>query len=83
MMKGTIKWAGKKGYGWITGQNGQDYFLHISSLLASSAPFDTLKPGQPVVFEVEETSKGPRATQVIAESGAISIRASVALAADL
>jgi CspA family cold shock protein len=61
--EGKVKWFNeKKGFGFIEQDNGQDLFVHYSSIQGDS--FKTLKEGQRVSFEVEDTPKGPKAKDV-------------------
>ena len=47
MAKGTVKWFNdKKGYGFITDENGNDVFVHFSGL--NMEGFKTLSEGQTV-----------------------------------
>ena len=63
MNTGTVKWFdSKKGYGFITGDDGVDVFVHFSVI--QSDGFKTLKEGQKVKMEVGEGEKGPQATWV-------------------
>jgi cold shock protein len=63
-MTGTIKKITRdRGFGFITGDEGQDYFFHQSEL-QGGLTFAQLKEGQPVVFEARQTEKGPRAAGV-------------------
>ncbi|AEH51907.1 cold-shock protein [Pseudothermotoga thermarum] len=63
MFKGTVKWFDpRKGYGFITKENGEDVFVHFSAIKVDG--FKTLKEGQKVQFEVQQTSKGPQAVNV-------------------
>ena len=63
MEKGTVKWFdSKKGFGFITRENGSDIFVHYSSI--QSDGFKNLEEGQAVEFEVVEGSKGPQASNV-------------------
>lgn len=62
-MKGTVKWFNeKKGYGFITGDDGADYFVHYTDIVADG--FKTLKNGASVEFEVKVGEKGSEATEV-------------------
>ncbi len=62
-MTGTVKWFNsEKGYGFITTEEGQDIFVHYSSI--SSEGFKTLNEGDKVQFEVTEGDRGPQATNV-------------------
>jgi CspA family cold shock protein len=57
MAEGTVKWfSEKKGYGFIEQEDGQDLFVHYSSI--DMTGFKTLSEGQKVSFEVEESDRG-------------------------
>jgi len=63
MAEGRVKWFNdKKGYGFIETGNGQDVFVHYSSIEGSG--FKSLSEGQQVSFEVEKGTKGPQAVKV-------------------
>jgi cold shock protein len=63
MKQGTVKWFNdQKGFGFVTTSDGNDYFVHHSSILGDG--FKTLAEGAEVQFEVEKGEKGPRAVQV-------------------
>ncbi len=63
MMKGTVKWFdGKKGYGFITKEDGQDIFVHFSAIQTDG--FRTLRENQRVEFDVQQGDKGPQAVNV-------------------
>lgn len=48
-MQGKIKWfSKKKGYGFITQEDGTDVFVHISSLIGSRIP----REDEPVSFDM-------------------------------
>lgn len=51
-----------KGFGFILAANGTEYFFHSSACAAE--PFDSLREGQDVTFEVGQGPKGPRAEGV-------------------
>lgn len=56
MNKGTVKWFNaEKGYGFITGENGSDVFVHFSAIQGDG--FKTLNEGQKVTFETETDPK--------------------------
>jgi len=62
--KGTVKWFNeKKGYGFIEQEDGQDIFVHFSSITMSG--FKTLAEGDEVSFDVEESDRGPVAKNVV------------------
>ena len=60
-MEGTIKcFNGQKGFGFINGEDGKDYFVHFSAI-----PEDVrLNEGDKVTFDVVETEKGVQAQNV-------------------
>jgi CspA family cold shock protein len=61
---GTVKWfSSVKGYGFLTREEGEDVFVHYSAI--QSEGFRKLEEGQRVEFSVEESPKGPQATNVI------------------
>ena len=63
MMKGKVKWFNaEKGYGFITGDDGKDVFVHFSAIQGEG--YKTLDEGQPVQFELTEGQKGPAAANV-------------------
>jgi len=63
-LKGTVKWFNnQKGYGFITPEEGEDLFVHMSNILMEG--FKTLKDGQEVEYEVGEGEKGPAAKNVV------------------
>ena len=63
MLKGTVKWFNKeKGFGFITSEEGKDYFVHFSGIVGEG--FRSLEENQSVSFEVEEGAKGPIAVKV-------------------
>ncbi|MDX2454492.1 cold shock domain-containing protein [Desulfosarcina sp.] len=63
MANGTVKWFNdKKGYGFINEEDGQDVFVHFSAI--DMTGFKTLSEGDMVIFEVEESDRGPEAKNV-------------------
>jgi len=61
---GTVKWFNSgKGYGFLSREDGEDVFVHYSAIEAEG--FRKLEEGQRVEFSVEDTPKGPQATNVI------------------
>ena len=60
-MDGTVKWYNsRKGYGFISSDDGKDIFLHRTSVAEGTF----LKEGDKVEFEVETTDRGPKAIDV-------------------
>lgn len=64
MFEGIVKWFNEqKGYGFIQRDGGEkDLFVHFSAIQGNG--FKTLKEGQKVRFEVEDSPKGPKAKNV-------------------
>lgn len=64
IMQGKVKWfnAGK-GFGFIETEEGQDIFVHFSSI--QSDGFKTLDEGESVEFDVVEGERGPQAANVV------------------
>ena len=63
MASGTVKWFNpEKGYGFIRQENGEDIFVHYSSINGNG--FKSLEEGQRVTFEVTPGRKGPQASNV-------------------
>ena len=64
MTTGTVKKVvADRGFGFITGEDGKDYFFHRDSL-QSPLSFDRLNGGETVAFDVQSGPKGPRAANV-------------------
>ncbi|MBV7390526.1 cold-shock protein [Enterococcus sp. ALS3] len=64
MNKGTVKWFNAdKGFGFITGEDGNDLFAHFSAI--QDQGFKTLVEGQSVSFDIEEGQRGLQATNII------------------
>ena len=65
MAKGTVKWFNEsKGYGFITPEDGPDVFAHYSAI-ESQQGFKTLAEGNLVSFDVVESDKGPKASNIV------------------
>ncbi len=63
MATGTVKWfKDDKGYGFITGEDGTDVFVHFSAIQAEG--FKSLSEGQKVEYDVTQGPKGPQASNV-------------------
>ena len=62
-MTGKVKWFdGKKGYGFITAENGKEIFVHFSGIVKDG--FKSLNEGQVVEFEIGTVAKGEQAINV-------------------
>ena len=58
-----MKWFdARKGYGFIKRDEGQDLFVHFSSINMDG--YKRLNEGDQVTFEIEETDRGPQARNV-------------------
>lgn len=61
--EGIVKWfSDDKGYGFIEQENGQDLFIHYTSI--NMEGFKTLNQGDRVLFDAENTDRGPVARNV-------------------
>ncbi len=64
MTRGTVKkLIADRGFGFITGDDGKDYFFHRSGV-EPTLDFDRLAGGERVAFEIEANPRGPRAVRV-------------------
>ncbi|MFR9524026.1 MAG: cold shock domain-containing protein [Rikenellaceae bacterium] len=62
-MTGTVKWFdSKKGYGFVTSENGKEYFVHFSGIKTEG--FKSLVENQAVEFELSNGNKGEQAVNV-------------------
>ncbi|HUL37473.1 MAG TPA: cold-shock protein [Thermodesulfobacteriota bacterium] len=67
MAKGRVKWFNeKKGYGFISRDDGNDVFVHFSAIKRDG--FKSLYEGDEVEFEVSEGPKGLQASDVVVVS---------------
>lgn len=65
-MKGTVKFFNEtKAYGFISGEDNKEYFVHISGLNDGVS----IDKGDSVTFKVEEGDRGPKATNVSKDEG--------------
>ncbi|MBR9691745.1 cold shock domain-containing protein [Candidatus Woesearchaeota archaeon] len=60
-MKGTVKFFNEgKGFGFIAGEDGKEYFVHMSGLKEGV----TINDNDEVTFDVVEGDRGPKAENV-------------------
>ena len=65
-MKGNVKFFNDaKGFGFIAGEDGKDYFVHQTALGAGVV----LKDNDAVTFDVEQGDRGPKAANVAVDTG--------------
>jgi CspA family cold shock protein len=63
LAQGIVKWFNdRKGYGFISQEDGNDVFVHFSSIEATG--YKTLSEGDNVDFDIEESDRGPEAKNV-------------------
>ena len=63
MSTGKVKWFNAdKGYGFISGEDGKDIFVHYSAIQCDG--FRTLEEGQSVDYEVVEGERGEQSANV-------------------
>ncbi len=63
MAQGIVKWFNdRKGFGFISQEEGNDVFVHFSSI--ESTGYKTLAEGDRVEFDIEESDRGPEAKNV-------------------
>ena len=64
MSAGIVKWfSGKKGYGFIAAETGEDVFVHFSEI--QSDGYRSLDEGQEVEFELQKDERGLKAKNVV------------------
>ncbi len=64
-MKGTVKFFNEmKGFGFIAGEDGKEYFVHQTALQEGV----TLNENDAVSFDVEEGDRGTKAVNVSIET---------------
>lgn len=63
MSKGKVKWFdNKKGYGFITPENGKDVFVHHTAIQGDG--YKTLQEGEEVEFDIVQGPKGEQTANV-------------------
>ena len=63
MPTGVVKWFNeKKGFGFISKDGGGDIFVHYTGV--ASDGFKSLREGDKVDFQIEDSDKGQRAVAV-------------------
>ncbi len=64
MSSGTVKWFNdKKGFGFISKDNGEDVFVHHTAIEGTG--YRSLAEGDKVEFEAVKDEKGYKATEVV------------------
>lgn len=62
-MTGRCKWFNEsKGFGFFTGDDGNEVFVHYSGIVGMK--FKTLAEGEPVEYDIEECERGVQAINV-------------------
>ncbi len=65
-MKGNVKFFNEmKGFGFISGEDGKDYFVHQTAIGEGMR----LNEGDAVTFDVEQGDRGPKAANVKMDTG--------------
>ena len=63
-MRAATKWFNaQKGYGFITGEDGADVFVHFSAIVGEG--FKTLEEGQKVTFDTEQDPKNSKKLRAV------------------
>jgi len=66
LVKGTVKWfSSRKGYGFISSEEGNDIFVHYTALVGEKDEYKTLHENDKVEFDVVEGQKGLQASNVV------------------
>lgn len=64
--EGIVKWFdSRKGYGFITTDDGEDVFVHYSAIEGEDDTYKKLNENDKVEFEITEGKKGPQASNVV------------------
>jgi CspA family cold shock protein len=71
LTNGTVKWFNsRRGYGFITPEEGDDVFVHYSDISGKEDSYKTLNEDDKVEFDIVEGEKGPKATNVVVTEAA-------------
>lgn len=63
-MNGTVKFFNaEKGFGFIKGEDNNEYFAHFSQI--QSDGYRQLDENEKVTFDVEQTDRGPQASNIV------------------
>ncbi len=63
-MTGKVKWFNnQRGYGFISGDDGKEVFVHYSGIVGEEG-FKTLAEAEPVEYDIIDTEKGVQAVNV-------------------
>ncbi len=66
MVNGTVKWFNsRKGYGFVSAEDGTEIFVHYSALSGEDGDYKTLYENDKVEFEIVQGEKGPQASNVV------------------
>jgi len=77
MPEGKVKWFNpKKGYGFVSGPDGSDVFVHYSGI--ASDGYKSLGEDDLISFDIVESEKGLRAENVVHKAPAKTVTKSVA-----
>ena len=61
MVEGTVKFFNRmKSFGFINGDDGKDYFVHVSGVVGEKV----IREGDRVSFDIVEGDRGPKAENV-------------------
>lgn len=66
-MTGKVKWFNnQRGYGFISGDDGNEVFVHYSGIMGEG--FRELAEAEPVEYDIIDTEKGVQAINVVRTS---------------
>ena len=72
-VEGVVKWFDpRKGYGFIVGPEGQDVFVHFTSIQGEG--FRVLKDGSEVTYDAVRGDKGWHAMRVVCKELEVNVR---------